>query len=528
MSSEFTPASSTPRRRRATRAQGRPETATERSASDRPAPQQRTPRSKPSDHPSSDRPQRTRGENAARPQNADRRPRQDQGDRPAKLRADGSAPQPARRRRGGRGGNNGGGAAAATPYVQTGNTIGADAAPARPVVELPSAPATTAPDTSLTFAELGVPAGLLPALTALGAVHPFPIQSASLPSSMQGKDVLGRGRTGSGKTIAFALPLVHQLTGARSKPHHPRGMILVPTRELALQVMRTVQPLAKAAGLTVTTVFGGVGFGNQISALKSGVDIIVACPGRLEDLIKRRDANLSQVKVTVLDEADHMADLGFLPGVRRILKATPANGQRLMFSATLDGGISVLANDFLTNPVTHEVDEVDTPVANMEHHVFTIHADDRGAIIRDLAAGDGRRILFARTKHGAKRWAGVLRKNGIDAVELHGNLAQNARERNLAAFHDGSARVLVATDIAARGIHVDDVALVVHLEPPAEHKAYVHRSGRTARAGAGGIVVTLMLAEQAGDVRKLLKAAGISASARTVRPGDKVLTELAG
>ncbi|MTD17441.1 DEAD/DEAH box helicase [Nakamurella sp. YIM 132087] len=379
-----------------------------------------------------------------------------------------------------------------------------------------------------TFAELGVPAYLLAPLTASGAVVPFPIQADSLPSSLGGRDVLGRGRTGSGKTIAFALPLVARLHGARSRPHQPRGLVLLPTRELAMQVERTVKPLAAAAGLTTTTVFGGVGFGAQQDALRAGVDIVIACPGRLEDLIARGACKLDRIEVTVLDEADHMADLGFLPGVRRILRATPRDGQRLLFSATLDKGIAVLADDFLTDPAVHQVDEADTPVSTMEHHVFTVDAEQRGQIIRELASGTGRRILFARTKYGAKRWAGTLRKAGIDAVELHGNLAQGARERNLAAFSSGEARVLVATDIAARGIHVDDVELVVHLEPPAEHKAYVHRSGRTARAGSNGTVITLMLPEQADEVRKLLRSAGITATTARIRPGDPAIRKLAG
>ena len=386
-------------------------------------------------------------------------------------------------------------------------------APARLPAFVPADPGQE----GLSFAELGVPTTLIPALTGLGAVDPFPIQSATLPATLAGRDVLGRGKTGSGKTIAFAIPLVTRLTGGQRTPRRPRGLILLPTRELALQVQRTVEPLAQAAGLRTVVVFGGVGYGNQTAALQRGVDIVIACPGRLEDLISQRFCDLSAVEVTVLDEADHMADLGFLPGVRRILRATPAGGQRMLFSATLDNGISVLVNDFLSNPVLHAVDDATSPVAEMSHHVFAVSSAERTQVIRELAAGKGRRLLFTRTKHGAKKWAATLSKYGIPAVDLHGNLSQGARERNLAAFSSGSAKVLVATDIAARGIHVDDIELVVHLDPPTEHKAYLHRSGRTARAGAGGTVVTVMLPEQAADVRKLMKQAGIAAA--TI-PGD--------
>ncbi len=378
------------------------------------------------------------------------------------------------------------------------------------------------------FAELGVPASLLPVLTTLGAVSPFPIQEATLPHTLEGRDVLGRGKTGSGKTIAFAIPLVTRLTGGRRVAGKPRGLILLPTRELALQVARTVEPLAKAAGLRTVVIFGGVGYGNQTSALRSGVDIVIACPGRLEDLVNQKACDLSTVEVTVLDEADHMADLGFLPVVRRLLRTTPARGQRLLFSATLDNGISVLVKEFLTDPILHAVDDETSPVDTMEHHVFAVSNENRPQVIRELAQGGGRRMLFTRTKHSAKKWAAALTKQGIPAVDLHGNLSQNARERNLAAFSSGSAKVLVATDIAARGIHVDDVELVVHLDPPTEHKAYLHRSGRTARAGAGGTVVTVMLPDQAADLRKLMKLAGITPSTTQVSPGHPAIARVAG
>jgi len=394
-----------------------------------------------------------------------------------------------------------------------------------PTIVAPLA-ADATPGDSLGFAELGVPAALIPPLRALGAISPFPIQTATLPATLAGKDVLGRGRTGSGKTIAFAIPLVARLTGGRRTPHRPRGLVLLPTRELALQVARTIEPLAKAAGLRTTVIFGGVGQNPQVTALRSGVDIVIACPGRLEDLIGQGFCSLADVQITVLDEADHMADLGFLPAVRRLLRATPRNGQRLLFSATLDNGISVLVNDFLTDPAVHAVDGENSPVVEMAHHVFAVAAADRGQVVRELATGDGRRLLFTRTKHGAKKLAATLSKNGIPAVDLHGNLSQNARERNLAAFSSGAAKVLVATDIAARGIHVDDIELVVHVDPPIEHKAYTHRSGRTARAGAGGTVVTLMTPDQTADVRKMMKQAGITAATTSVVPGHGAIAAL--
>ncbi len=377
------------------------------------------------------------------------------------------------------------------------------------------------------FAELGVPASLIPALKGLGAESPFPIQSATLEATLSGRDVLGRGKTGSGKTIAFAIPLVTRLIGGPRRPHKPRGLVLLPTRELALQVERTIAPLARAAGLKTVVIFGGVGYGSQTSALRSGVDIVIACPGRLEDLITGNHVDLSDVQVTVLDEADHMADLGFLPGVRRLLRATDPNGQRLLFSATLDNGISVLVNDFLNDPAVHAVDSETSTVETLEHHVFAVNANDRGQVIRELANSGAKRLMFTRTKHGAKKWAEQLNKLGIAAVDLHGNLSQNARERNLAAFTSGKAKVLIATDIAARGIHVDDIELVVHLDPPSEHKAYLHRSGRTARAGAAGTVITIMLPEQKRDVQTLMRQAGITATTSAVIPGASIIKTIA-
>jgi superfamily II DNA/RNA helicase len=383
------------------------------------------------------------------------------------------------------------------------------------------------------FLDLGVPAPLAAVLAGDGKTEAFPIQQGTLPDSLAGRDLLGRGRTGSGKTLAFAIPLVARLTGATSRPQHPRGLVLAPTRELATQIAATVAPLAKAAGLRVTTVFGGVSQRPQEEALRRGVDIVVACPGRLEDLMKQGVVRLDEVRVTVLDEADHMADLGFLPGVTRILAATPQGGQRLLFSATLDNGIDVLARRFLSNAVSHEVDEASVPVGEMTHRVLEVaDAESKKTLVNELASGAGRRILFTRTKHQAKKLAKVLTTAGIPAVDLHGNLGQNARERNLAAFSadpaEGGVRVLVATDVAARGVHVDDVDLVVHVDPPAEHKAYLHRSGRTARAGAAGTVVTVLLPEQRRDVKDLLRKAQITAAIEPVSAASPAVVELIG
>ena len=387
---------------------------------------------------------------------------------------------------------------------------------------------TLGPDPS--FADLGVPSSLVVALAAAGIDRPFPIQAATLPDSLSGRDLLGRGRTGSGKTIAFALPTVARLvaSGEPAKPHAPRALVLVPTRELANQVADAVAPLASTARLTVTTIVGGVPQRAQVAALRRGVDVLVATPGRLEDLIRQGHCRLDRVEVTVLDEADHMADLGFLPVVKRLLDATPKGSQRLLFSATLDKDIDVLVRRYLVRPVTHEVDPVDSPVTLMTHHVFSVSVADKNAVVRELASGQGRSLFFTRTKHGAKRLAKQLNAAGVPAVDLHGNLAQNARERNLSAFSQGTVRVLVATDIAARGIHVDDVALVVHVDPPAEHKAYLHRSGRTARAGAEGVVVTVVTPDQHADVRLLAKRAGISPTTVKVVPGAAFITELTG
>jgi superfamily II DNA/RNA helicase len=361
------------------------------------------------------------------------------------------------------------------------------------------------------FADFNLPAPVVAAMAANGIESAFPIQAATLPDSLAGRDVLGRGRTGSGKTYAFLLPVVARLASSTSprQSGRPRALILAPTRELASQIEASLAPLAKAMNLRSVTIFGGVGPGPQIAKLREGVDIVIACPGRLEDHVQSRHADLSAVEITVLDEADHMADLGFLPPVKRLMDKTPKDGQRMLFSATLDGGVDVLIKRYLHNPVVHSVDSEQSPVSAMVHHVLHVDNAARIDVLTDLAAAPGRTIMFSRTKHGAKGLARKLNSRGVPAVELHGNLSQNARTRNLAAFSDGSAAVLVATDIAARGIHVDDVSLVIHADPPVEHKAYLHRSGRTARAGNEGTVVTLMIDSQVSDVRTLTRKAGV-------------------
>lgn len=383
--------------------------------------------------------------------------------------------------------------------------------------------------TDKTFADLGVSTHLISALAARGITQPFPIQVETLPDTLGGRDVLGRGKTGSGKTLAFSIPLISRLPRGSRRPARPSGLVLAPTRELATQITATLEPLAAACELKVTTIFGGVSQTRQVAALKSGVDIVVACPGRLEDLMKQRLISLDAIEITVIDEADHMADLGFLPGVTRILAATPNGGQRLLFSATLDNGVDKLVTRFLRDAVLHSVDEANSPVSEMTHHVFHVDsAQAKKELVHRLASGTGRRILFMRTKHQARKLAKQLTESGIPSVDLHGNLSQPARERNLARFAAGSARVLVATDIAARGVHVDEVELVVHIDPPSEHKSYLHRSGRTARAGSAGDVVTVVLPEQRQDTRALLRKAGIKVAPQQVTAASEAVQALVG
>ena len=385
----------------------------------------------------------------------------------------------------------------------------------------------------ISFGALGVPAPLVAKLTELGKTEAFPIQVDTLADTMNGRDVLGRGKTGSGKTLAFAIPLVTRLggrlAGGQRRPGRPLALVLAPTRELATQISAVIEPLAAVYGLKSTTIFGGVSQQRQVAALKAGVDIVVACPGRLEDLMKQGFVALDAVEITVLDEADHMADLGFLPVVTRILDKTPNNGQRLLFSATLDNGVDKIVKKFLHNEVLHSVDDAHSHVEAMTHHVFEVDSvEAKRLLIEKLASGTGRRLLFMRTKHHAKKLAKQLTDAGIPAVDLHGNLSQPQRDRNLAAFGSGEVKVLVATDVAARGVHVDDIELVIHVDPPAEHKAYLHRSGRTARAGKQGEVVTIVLPTQRKDTAALLRKAEISVVPQQVTAESDAVKALVG
>jgi superfamily II DNA/RNA helicase len=383
------------------------------------------------------------------------------------------------------------------------------------------------------FGTLGVPAPLVAALAAQGIDSPFPIQVDTLPDTLAGRDVLGRGKTGSGKTLAFAIPTIARLggklAGGQRRPGRPLALILAPTRELATQITVALTPLADVYGLKSVTIFGGVSQQRQVAALKAGVDIVVACPGRLEDLMKQGFVSLDAIEISILDEADHMADLGFLPVVTRIMDKTPQSGQRMLFSATLDNGVDRLVKKYLHNEVLHSVDEATSHVSAMTHHVFEVDSvEAKRLLIERLASGSGRRILFMRTKHHAKKLAKQLTDAGIPAVDLHGNLSQVQRDRNLAAFSAGDSKVLVATDVAARGVHVDDIELVIHVDPPAEHKAYLHRSGRTARAGKEGEVVTIVLPTQRKDTAALLRKAEISVVPQHVTAESDAVTALVG
>jgi superfamily II DNA/RNA helicase len=357
-----------------------------------------------------------------------------------------------------------------------------------------------------------VPTTLTAALAARGITSPRPIQARTVPDALAGRDVLGRAETGSGKTLAFGLPLlVRTATGSgRRQARRPRGLVLVPTRELADQVHDELVPLAAILGVRLLAVYGGVSLGRQVERLRRGVDIIVATPGRLLDLLGQGACSLDAVAVAVVDEADHMADMGFLPAVTSLLDRVPPGGQRLLFSATLDGQVDTLVRRYLTDPVRHTVAPTAASAARMDHQVRTVEATDKVAVAAELAGRPGRTLVFVRTKHRAARLAWQLERAGVRAGALHGNLAQPARARALAAFAAGTVPVLVATDIAARGIHVDGIDLVVHFDPPAEPKAYLHRSGRTARAGAEGTVVTLVLPEQASEVANLHRRAGVA------------------
>ena len=380
---------------------------------------------------------------------------------------------------------------------------------------------------AVSFAGAGVPAPLVAALAAAGIIAPFPIQAATLPDALAGRDILGRGQTGSGKTLGFCVPLAARLADGYTSACRPRGLVLVPTRELASQVHAVLAPLAESVGLSVATIYGGVPQKPQVARLRDRADIVVACPGRLADLIEQGHCHLGDVEISVLDEADHMADLGFLPVVRRLLDMTPPDGQRMLFSATLDAAVDVLARRFMNRPAHHDVGLAEAPVT-MVHHLLTIAPADRVGVVTALAGGSGRSLVFTRTRHAARRLARQLTASGIPAAELHGDLSQGVRERNLASFASGVVRVIVATDVAARGIHVEGIDLVIHADPPAEHKAYLHRSGRTARAGAAGTVITLQAQAQAADVRALMRKAGVVPLTAAVTSGSALLRSIAG
>lgn len=374
--------------------------------------------------------------------------------------------------------------------------------------------------TPRSFRELGLPDALVTALHRAGIDEPFAIQTRALPDALAGRDVLGRAQTGSGKTLAFGLPLLTRLSRDPAPAvRRARGLVLVPTRELALQVNDALESLARPLGLRTITVFGGAPYGRQIEAFRRGVDVVVATPGRLIDLLEREVADLSAVTVAVLDEADFMADLGFLPAVRRILDLTPPDGQRLLFSATLDGGVEKLVDAYLTDPALHAVTPATSPVEAMDHRMFTVAREDKIDVAGQIATRPGRTLLFVRTKHGADRLARQLNQRGADATAIHGNLNQNQRQRALAGFAAGSPRALVATDVAARGIHVDDVDLVVHFDPPADAKDYLHRSGRTARAGNTGTVIAFAEPDQVSAVRAIHRQAAVAADSTVVQPG---------
>jgi len=387
--------------------------------------------------------------------------------------------------------------------------------------------AAASDDSAATFASLGLPPRLVTALARRDLHTPFAIQTRAIPDALAGRDVLGRGQTGSGKTLAFGLPLLARLAERSGKGGRPRGLVLVPTRELAQQVHDALQPLGQVLGLKLVAIYGGASMGRQIDQLRRGVDVVVATPGRLQDLVDQGECDLSVVDTTVLDEADHMADLGFLPAVTRLLDLTPGEGQRLLFSATLDRGVDRLVRGYLNEPAMHAVSPSLSPVEAMDHKVFAVSHDSKVEVAAEIASRPGRTLIFVRTKHGADRLALQLRRAGVEAGAIHGNLAQNARKRALDAFARGSARVLVATDVAARGIHVDDVDLVVHFDPPADHKDYLHRSGRTARAGARGTVLSLVLSDQVRESQRLRELAGVQTNALAVVPGHPAVREVA-
>ncbi|MFD8980863.1 DEAD/DEAH box helicase, partial [Streptomyces sp. NPDC059564] len=370
---------------------------------------------------------------------------------------------------------------------------------------------------TITFGDLGLPDGIVRKLAQNGVTAPFPIQAATIPDALAGKDILGRGRTGSGKTLSFGLPTLASLAGGHTEKKKPRAIILTPTRELAMQVADALQPYGDVLGLKMKVVCGGTSMSNQIYALERGVDVLVATPGRLRDIINRGACSLENVKIAVLDEADQMADLGFLPEVTELLDQIPGGGQRMLFSATMENEIGTLVKRYLTNPVTHEVDSAQGNVTTMTHHVLVVKPKDKAPVTAAIAARKGRTIIFVRTQLGADRIAEQLIEAGVKADALHGGMTQGARTRVLADFKDGYVNALVATDVAARGIHVDGIDLVLNVDPAGDHKDYLHRSGRTARAGKSGVVVSLALPHQRRQIFRLMEDAGVDASRHIVQ-----------
>ncbi|MFD1930563.1 MULTISPECIES: DEAD/DEAH box helicase [Nonomuraea] len=378
------------------------------------------------------------------------------------------------------------------------------------------------------FELLGLPKPLVTGLSRQGIDSPFPIQTATIPDVLAGHDVLGRGQTGSGKTLAFGLPTMARIAGVRPTPKRPRAMILVPTRELALQVHDALEPLGRGLGLRMKVVVGGMSMGKQVEALRRGVDVIIATPGRLGDLMRQGECSLDAVEVSVLDEADHMCDLGFFPVVSDLLAQTPADGQRLLFSATLDGDVDKLVRRFLKDPITHSIAPATSPVDTMEHHVIQVSRDDKFDVTAEIANREGRTIIFVRTQHGVDRLCKQLARVGVKAGGLHGGKRQNQRTRILAEFKEGQVDVLVCTDVAARGIHVDGISLVLHVDPPQDHKSYLHRGGRTARAGEKGTVVTLVLPNERRSTDALTRRAGIHPFRLKAVPGNDRVAEVTG
>ncbi|MEI7560927.1 MAG: DEAD/DEAH box helicase [Actinomycetes bacterium] len=380
----------------------------------------------------------------------------------------------------------------------------------------------------MSFKELGVNPALVKALVAAGIEKPFPIQKATLPDAISGKDILGRGQTGSGKTLAFGLALMTRLAGKTAAPMKPLGLVLSPTRELAMQISDVIAPLSRAVNLNSQVVAGGLSYSKQIQALKRGVPIVVATPGRLIDLINKKHIKLDDVQITILDEADQMADMGFLPDVKKILDQTKPGGQRMLFSATLDRDVDSLVKKYLKNPVTHSLANEKSTAGNMTHHVLVMEQANKDAITASIAARKGKSIFFVRTKHGADKLAKRMNESGVAVGALHGGKTQAQRSRVLEGFKSGKTNALVATDVAARGIHVDDVSLVVHVDAPENHKDYLHRAGRTARAGAVGTVVTLSTHKQVKGVRGLAARAGVKLVETKVGPMDQNLVKITG